>query len=34
MIKWYREGQFPIDKLVKYFNVGLDLLLRFCKGSG
>ena len=21
MIQWYREGRFPIDKLIKHFNV-------------
>jgi hypothetical protein len=21
MIQWYREGQFPIDRLVQYFDV-------------
>jgi hypothetical protein len=30
MISWYRDGNFPIDKVIKFFKVSLDPLLQIC----
>jgi Zn-dependent alcohol dehydrogenase len=24
MINWYRDGKFPIDKIIKFYKVSLD----------